>query len=384
MFRIWLLHIVIFLSCETFAASMWMQRADFPTVGRHRATSITIANKGYMGLGHYNGAGPNIVKKDWWEYDPGTNSWAQKADYIGGSASGTYAALSFGIGNYGYVGGGQVAPNANFYRYDPSTNSWTQMASSPTLPMNTQGFSIGDKGYYISGNQLYEYNATVNQWTTKNVAPFTVSVWNSTFVIDNKGYVKSGMGLWEYKPTTDSWISRAVFPGLATAGSVAFSQNNKGYIATGYAGWLSEVVSEVWEFDPSSNVWTQLEDFPGTNRRFGNALQIGNRCYLGIGTNGTNFSDFWEFDKLASLKEQFNDHNFSCYPNPASDVINFQTKEGTEFSLIVSNAMGRIVLEEKSSGGKIQLQHGDLPNGIYFYQIQVGSAIVRTDKFIFI
>ena len=47
----------------------WIQRSDFGSVGRHRATGIAIGTKGYMGLGHYNGAGPNIVFSDWWEFD---------------------------------------------------------------------------------------------------------------------------------------------------------------------------------------------------------------------------------------------------------------------------------------------------------------------------
>ena len=73
------------------ASAWWEKRADFGSNARHRGTGLSIGNKGYFGLGHYNGAGPNIVMSDWWEYDPATNSWSQKADYIGNNGNETTA-----------------------------------------------------------------------------------------------------------------------------------------------------------------------------------------------------------------------------------------------------------------------------------------------------
>jgi N-acetylneuraminic acid mutarotase len=102
------------------AISGWTQKADFGSHGRHRGVGIAIGNKGYMGMGHYNGAGPNIVLKDWWEYDPANGTWTQKTDYIGNGGNGTYAPLTFGMDNLGFIGGGQVATSNDFFKYDPS------------------------------------------------------------------------------------------------------------------------------------------------------------------------------------------------------------------------------------------------------------------------
>ena len=47
------------------------------------------------------------------------NTWIKKADFPG---SPRQAAFSFAIGNYGYVGGGEVSPQNyidDFWRYDP-------------------------------------------------------------------------------------------------------------------------------------------------------------------------------------------------------------------------------------------------------------------------
>ena len=49
-----------------------------------------------------------IVMSDWWEYDPATNSWSQKADYIGNNGNGNYGVIKMTIGNFGYLAGGTL------------------------------------------------------------------------------------------------------------------------------------------------------------------------------------------------------------------------------------------------------------------------------------
>ena len=44
-----------------------------------------------------------LILKDFWEYDPATNAWTQKADF-GGTAR--YGAVGFSIGSKGYIGTG--------------------------------------------------------------------------------------------------------------------------------------------------------------------------------------------------------------------------------------------------------------------------------------
>ena len=62
----------------------WDQRSDFGGEARHRTVMLAIGNRIYTGLGHYNGGGTNILFDDWWEYDPASGAWTQKADYAGG------------------------------------------------------------------------------------------------------------------------------------------------------------------------------------------------------------------------------------------------------------------------------------------------------------
>ena len=68
------------------------------------------------------------ITKDFWEYDPATNTWTQKADF-GGTAR--YVAVGFSIGSKGYIGTGDDDLNQflkDFWEYDPATNTWTQKA----------------------------------------------------------------------------------------------------------------------------------------------------------------------------------------------------------------------------------------------------------------
>src|SRR5690606_23222705 len=98
---------------------------------------LGIGNKGYLGTG--NDANGN--KTDFWEYDPATDTWTQKAVVPG---YGRDEAAGFTIGNNGYIGGG-YAPKT-FYEYNPATNSWTQKANIPgSYAYENVGFSIGQK-----------------------------------------------------------------------------------------------------------------------------------------------------------------------------------------------------------------------------------------------
>lgn len=351
------------------ASEAWNQKANLGGLGRHRGTGITIGNKGYFGLGHHNGAGPNILFKDWWEFDPGTNTWSQKADY----PFPTYAAASFSIDMKGYVGAGVSAGN-QFYSFDPIANTWTAIQPVPNGATDRVGFSVNGKGYYLFSSQLYEYDPDLNNWTLKNNAPFSPSSWCSSFTIGDKAYVKTGTSLYEYKSTTDEWVSRAAFPGLATGGSSAFAVKGKGYVVCGYIGWLSELSDEVWEFDPASNTWTQMGEFPGTARRFSIGFAIGDKGYFGGGTNGTNMKDFWEFDELLAFGDNESDP-ISIYPNPAADFITIDCNSQTEISLFDLN--GKLILAS-SLNAKETFDLTEMANGIYFIEcISSGSRFVQ-------
>jgi N-acetylneuraminic acid mutarotase len=80
------------------------QVADFPGSARETAIGFSIGNKGYVGLG--TDATYSDKNKDFWQYDPSTNTWIKKADYPG---TGIYGATGFSVNDKGYVGLGGSA-----------------------------------------------------------------------------------------------------------------------------------------------------------------------------------------------------------------------------------------------------------------------------------
>ncbi len=334
----------LLMSCTLFGQG-WLPRADFGAIGRHRATGIAIGDKGYAGLGHMNGTGVNIVYSDWWEYDPASNSWTQKANY----PAPMYGAIAWGNSTKGYVGGG-TAYSVQYFAFDPDANTWTSIANCPLDATDQTAFSIDEKGYVLMGNQVAEYDPATDTWVMKANIPVSLNTWQSSFVVGSSGFVKNGYQLYEFKPAQNTWVQRAGFPGVASGGASACSLNGKGYIVTGYQGALANVTRQVWEFNPATNTWLQMEDFPGSSRRFSVGFTVNDRAYFGLGTNGINFNDFWAFDRFAALDEQ-QVLRFSVFPNPSNDQITLrlETLTGTmnyQLCDLLGNVVQQGVLNE--------------------------------------
>ena len=365
------------------SSSVWNQKADFGAEGRHRGVGLSIGSRGYIGLGHYNGTGINIVKSDWWEYDPGTNTWTQKADFTGNNGSGNYGVIFFEMDDAGYICGGQQGSGNELIKYNPSTNTWTTVASPPFSISNNEGFTIGNIGYVISSSQLWRYDSFSNLWSSLGPTPFGLSAWNSGFSMNGTGYIKTGNAFWEYKPTLNLWLQRANFPGLATGGSVALVQNGKGYIVGGYGSFLANVNSEVWEFNPGTNSWLLLSNFIGTSRRFAAGFNINDVSYMGTGTNGTNFSDFWEFNLIAGVNDLIYDTDFTTFPNPATTHVNFKSGEYENGEITIYSMNGDLIRTLNLSNSKTTLYRENLSAGIYYYNVMVDDQLIYSNKFIF-
>lgn len=74
--------------------------------------------------------------------------------------------------------------------------------------------------------------------------------------------------------------------------SAGFSIGGKGFIGLGIDGTNRK---DFWEYDPVLNTWTQKADFGGTARIRAAGLSIGEKGYMGTGNDGTYKVDFWEY-----------------------------------------------------------------------------------------
>jgi len=365
-----LLGLVICLLSIESQAQFWIQKSSFAGVGRHRAVGCATENKGYLGLGHVNGSGVDYSYKDWWEYDPSSDSWSQKASF----PVNNHGATSFVVNDHPCVGGGS-ALNGEFYEFNPVQNTWTPIAACPFFnPGDTQGFSVNNKGYVYVGQQLAEYDPSSNSWSLKASPPITFGSWSSSFTIEGSGYVKAGTKLFEYKPSHNTWTQRADFPGESTGGSYGFSILQRGFITCGYVGGLSTVSSQVWSFYPGTNTWHTELEFPGVSRRFPVAFAIHNRGYFGTGTNGINLNDFWQYNPTMNTSEleELNGITWNVYPNPSTDFLHIQIANNMETNVEgeIWDLSGNLLFHVSLVSGDNELDVRSIPSGKYLFSLQ--------------
>ena len=236
----------------------WTQKADFGGTARRQATGFSIGSKGYLGTGSYG----FVYYKDFWEYDPVANTWARKADFDGPGREG---AVGFSINSKGYMGTGHAYDGAeiyykDFWEYDPAANTWAQKSNFAGTPRSyAAGFSIGSKGYLGTGfdnnhnvtKDFWEYDPVANKWFPKADAFVTNGAVG--FSIGSKGYIGTGgsepSSFWEYDVAANSWWQKADFGGTGRQGAVGFSIGDKGYLGTGSAYTLEK---DFWEYTPDT------------------------------------------------------------------------------------------------------------------------------------
>jgi N-acetylneuraminic acid mutarotase len=271
--------------------------------------------------------GGDFAARDFWEWDQATNLWTRLADFPGKPRD---YPVGFAIGTKGYIlTESYVSANfdlsSEFWEYDPATNIWTQKASPPTTTARAVavGFSIGTKGYVGLGikdtfpgggstteyyNDFWEWDQATNVWTRIADFPGNARVGSVGFSIGTKGYVGTGddgtaltKDFWEWDQATNVWTKKAEFDGAPRAYAVGFSIGNKGYIGTGYNGnQTSYLYQDFWEWDQATDTWTRIADFAGGPRSEAVGVSIGNKAYIGTGMSGSiiyAFKDFWEYDQ---------------------------------------------------------------------------------------
>ena len=358
----------------------WIQKSDLGGSARHSAIGASIGTKGYIGLGSdINGSRLN----DLWEWDKATETWTQKADFIG---SGRTGAIGFVIENKLYVGTGYdgTTKQNDFYEYDPSTNIWVQKANIPVGRSEGVGFSIGNKGYIVTGstnsnplgsNDLWEYDPSTNIWAQKANIPTTITFEASGFSVGTKGYVLvNKYNFWEYTPDTDSWAQKAnIGVTYNTSRAIDFSLNGKGYI-----GAVGQNQNELWEYSPTTNAWQHVSNIPDGNRVVGTGFVVENVLYIGTGLGTIHKKDFWEgnpsnftlsIDDIG--EDDYNKNLISVFPNPSKELIRIKIATvliGSTYSII--DPLGKKVHGGKLSSQTSAVNIGALKAGIYFIKIK--------------
>ncbi|MFI5160645.1 MAG: IPT/TIG domain-containing protein [Sphingobacteriales bacterium] len=169
------------------------------------------------------------ITDNFWEYDPASNTWTEKATYPAGTR---YAATMFTIGAKVYLGLGQGAglyggnnpPDNTLYQYDIASNTWAQKASYPADSyievLNATSMVFGNKAVVFGGaniqnyDKVYSYDATADTWAP--LGDFNSNTGGkNAFVYNGYGFV-AGMvsysfpasdyrSCFKYNSATDTW-----------------------------------------------------------------------------------------------------------------------------------------------------------------------------------
>jgi N-acetylneuraminic acid mutarotase len=290
----------------------WLQRAS--GYGTTASISFSINGKGYFGL--------TATTNTFWEYDPATDVWTQKADYPGLSR---HANTSFATSTKGYVGGGISAGGAwldEFWEYDPIVDAWTQRSNFPGgLRYSSVGFAVNEKGYMGMGyngsylNDLWEYDPGTDAWTPKADLPGVGRESGFSFVANGKGYVGGGRivffgppfftnDFWEFDPIGNTWERKADFPPSSRWASAGISIGDRGYVGGGVDD-LGTPLGDFWEYTPINNSWIRKADLGGSIRSSMRGFSISGKGYLGAGNNPIPVGDFWEYTPDVPVSQDF-------------------------------------------------------------------------------
>ncbi len=381
-----------FLSYDSYGSEQWHQRADYGDFGRHRSVAIGVGTKAYAGTGHLNGIGFDTWYPDWWQYDPATNTWMQKADYPGNGGNGDENLVAVSLNGKCYAGLGTEDPTS-FYEYDPATNNWTQKSSPPAGTFwNTFPFVIDNIGYFptLYSTGFYKYEATTDNWTYLGALPQSTTYGTPTFAVGGKGYIRLGdVFFYEYDPALNNWTQKANFPGYYKYRPRGIHQNGAGFLIGGFWGPSPSVLpwyweNSVWKYNPTTNTWDSLPPFPGSTRRWAVICNVNERVFYGLGTNGTNFDDWWEFNSVGGLDE-FDINSFKAFPNPVIDQVTFTSDKNLEFEIILTDQNGRTISQDETINGSLIIQRpAGLRTGIYHYQVLIDQQPIHSGKLNFL
>jgi N-acetylneuraminic acid mutarotase len=288
----------------------WTKVQDFPGAARYKSASFSIGSKCYVGAG----AGTGVVFKDFWEYNPSSNSWSQKADLPG--VARVYP-KGFSNSSNGFIGSGYTSETASkiqlydFYKYSPGNNSWSNLADYPDNILNYYvGFAVtvNNRSFISLSNSVLTMRELVNdEWVSKStIQDLTESPAAGVLPLNGKIYVVIGYrtnntssnAVWEYSPELGIWNRKSDFPGIARFAPLTFTIKNYGYYGCGMSTDLTQY-KDMWRYDPSADKWIRYEDFPGNVRSHLVGISCGDYGFGGLGliqSTHTLCTDFYKFD----------------------------------------------------------------------------------------
>jgi N-acetylneuraminic acid mutarotase len=336
--------------------------------------------------------GGNSNGRNCYAYNPVTNEWTEKIPVpVGGGgdlAVAVYNGLIYTFGGGYYT----VGAYSNVYAYNPQTDQWTQKASMPTARFALQAYLVDGKIYAIGGSQsqgtalstVEVYDPSADTWEALDPMPQSLA-WFAGAVVDNKIYVISGTSdwstgdgsIWEYDPLSvpvelSSFTASANGKNITLNWSTATETNNYGFEIE-----RSREEKEFYTigFVNGKGTTTQNQSYTFTD----NSLNSGKYYYR---LKQIDYDGSYEYSDVVEVEwRSFNSYLLEQnYPNPFNPTtkIGFGIRENSNVRLSVYNSIGEEVAvlvdgEMEQGFHQVEFNAGNLPSGIYYYQLKTGS-----------
>ncbi len=304
-----------------YANGSWQSVANYPNPTMD-FSAVSLNGKIYAGGGFSE-------SKLFYEYDPSTNSWTQKADLLYGRSKHVMAVVNGKI----YAIGGSDSRGYQICKieeYNPSTNIWSyktekyvDFSYSCVAVLNNIIYLIGGGAYC-----LYAYDPVTNSLTQKaNMVERRAGA--QAAVINGKIYVYGGINYWSsglnsmemYDPITDSWTFKAsmstprCFFGSGAVGG-------KFYAIGGYGNYTT--TNTVEEYSPTLNSWSYCPNMPIIRSYFPTTV-LNNGIYTicGSSSNGLTASVQVYMPQIDDIGNEFIDSIPVQEETETSGMINY-------------------------------------------------------------
>jgi hypothetical protein len=272
----------------------------FPGSARQQAVGFSLNGKGYVGTGW---DGDLTDMKDFWQYDPASDTWTEVAPLPGAARRGAIAfSLTVNGQEYGYVGTGYTEKPEKDYMFDFWQFDPAQTTDVDGVTLQGKWTSVGGYGGgKRSGASVFVLNNKAYICLGENSGGNITDFW----MFDPDGHAKDNSKLWEWKRQMNDTNKEEDYDDdyrpLARSFGVAFTETAEGGQVRGFVA-LGRNKSDVWEYDPDNDLWEQKTTFYNNSTSQARAGAVAfsfpstNRAFAGMGSNGTfYYDDFWEF-----------------------------------------------------------------------------------------
>jgi N-acetylneuraminic acid mutarotase len=379
--------VCLFIVCIHSNAQVWNQLADFSGDSRDDATTFTIDNHVYCGLGMNTWFS---CTSDFKVFDVTTETWSNGVNLPTGQER--QYANGFSYQGFGYVFGG-INGSASYlndcWKFNPQTNAWTML---PALPSSGRAgavsFLIGDTVYIVGGkttggiisNEVWAFDLVQEQWLQKANLPFdgiwrgVGFSWNNVGVIGlgklNSGTLNSGF--YQYMPSSDSWQLINQLNLTPTTYSIFAQLGKFGFIYGGavenqsYSNQFLRINLETWET-------SILTSFPAAARRGGVAFVGDNDFYITTGVSTiARLKETWKASEILGLEGEKELNHVRIYPNPMKNFMVIQSEQMIQ-RVEIQDLLGKVVGTQLINSNQIEIPI-DLENGCYIVKLIAHAA----------